>query len=71
MKPRTKRVKAIMLRCECADKRCPVHPGSDCLFSTYQRNRIRTLRRVDMEDRTGTRFCIPCADDASESGLFS
>ena len=29
-----------------------------------------TLRRVDMEDRTGTVFCEACGADAMESGVF-
>ena len=29
-----------------------------------------TVFRVDMDDRTGTAFCWPCAEDAMQSGLF-
>jgi hypothetical protein len=55
--------------CECADGGCPVgHRGrSTCAAST--RGGL-TLFRVDMEDRTGTRMCAACADDAMSSGLF-
>ncbi len=54
-------------RCECADHQCPVHQGKDCTVVPA----ICTLRRVDMDDATGTRFCGKCADDALESGLFA
>lgn len=53
--------------CECSDRRCPAHPGKDC----SKVGRTRTLYRVDMEDRTGTRFCSACASDAMDSGLFA
>jgi hypothetical protein len=29
------------------------------------------LFRIDMNDRSGTDFCMLCAGDALESGLFS
>lgn len=32
--------------------------------------RLRTLYRVDMDDKTGSRMCAHCAADAFESGLF-
>ena len=55
-------------KCECADRLCPVHKGhAECSFV----GRTKTLYRVDMEDRTGTRFCPSCANDAYESGLFA
>lgn len=54
-------------KCECADTGCRVHPGEKCDKVT----RTRILYRIDMEDYTGTRFCIPCTDDAMESGVFS
>jgi len=54
-------------RCECADPGCPQHKGeSEC----KRVNHVEVLFRVDMDDRTGTRFCGRCADDAMESGLF-
>jgi DNA-binding IscR family transcriptional regulator len=58
--PRPKR------RCECSDPGCPVHRGvSRCMKAATQ-----VLRRIDMEDRTGTRMCHDCAEDAYGSGLF-
>jgi len=55
-------------RCECADRLCPAeHNGqSHCRVLA----RI-VLYRVDMDDRTGTAFCYPCADDSIASGLFT
>jgi hypothetical protein len=53
-------------RCECSDPGCPAKHGSRCL------NRARvTLYRIDMEDNSGTRMCLDCADDAMECGLFT
>lgn len=53
-------------KCECADPGCPAHKGkSTCTGAGHQ-----ILRRVDMDDRTGTRMCKACAADAYESGLF-
>ena len=52
--------------CECADSGCPAHetvPACGAFAET-------TLFRVDMEDRTGTRMCTSCAEDAMQSGLF-
>lgn len=57
-----------LITCECADKECASHKGSDC--NVKARSMLK-LFRVDMEDRTGTRFCTTCADDAMESGLFT
>jgi hypothetical protein len=55
-------------QCECSDPGCPEHKGqSKCAFI----GRTQTVYRIDMEDRTGTRMCSKCADDAYESGLFS
>lgn len=51
-------------KCECADSGCPKCKGK------CERKAMQTLYRVDMEDRTGTRFCNECAEDAYESGLF-
>lgn len=53
--------------CQCTDPGCPVHKGkSECSHKA-----VSVLRRVDMEDKTGTPMCRACADDALESGLFS
>lgn len=35
------------------------------------KKKYHLLFRRDMEDLTGTLFCIPCTDDALESGLFT
>lgn len=55
--------------CECADRQCPAGHAErpECGAST--RGGL-TVFRVDMEDRTGTRMCVQCADDAMASGLF-
>jgi hypothetical protein len=50
--------------CECGDPGCPAC-GGNC-----QKASVINLRRVDMEDETGTMFCQKCADDALGSGLF-
>lgn len=55
------------MRCGCADPGCPVHPGS----SSCTRGGTRVVRRIDMEDRTGTRMCAACAEDALASGVFA
>lgn len=52
--------------CRCSDPGCPVHKGK----STCAKAGVLVLRRVDMDDRTGTRMCRECAADALESGLF-
>jgi hypothetical protein len=52
--------------CECRDAGCPVHRGD----ATCNREAAIALYRVDMIDRTGTKFCDDCADDAFASGLF-
>jgi hypothetical protein len=51
-------------RCECSDPGCPVCQGK-CTKSA-----VTNLRRVDMEDVTGTMFCHNCASDALASGVF-
>ena len=52
--------------CQCCDPGCPIHaPLSHCGNKGRRR-----LYRVDMEDRTGTRMCDECAEDAMKSGLF-
>jgi hypothetical protein len=51
--------------CECADPACPAC-GGRC------QNRASTnLKRIDMDDLTGTMFCSACAEDALSSGLFA
>lgn len=58
------------MKCECRDPGCKVHPGFETA-NPCERKATDTLYRIDMEDRTGTRFCKACALDAYESGLFS
>lgn len=50
--------------CECYDPGCVCRGRCD-------RQAAITLYRVDTLDETGTAFCIRCADDASEFGLFT
>lgn len=57
-------------RCECADKECPKHRGYGRCDESVLGVRGVTLYRCDMDDRTGTRMCQWCADDAFGSGLF-
>lgn len=54
----------LNIRCECADKGCPVCHGVCWETATV------TLYRVDMDDQGGTCMCRGCSDDAMESGLF-
>lgn len=56
--------------CSCCDPRCPHHPGYDCMAGASNARGGRVLHRIDMDDRTGTRFCCNCAADALASGLF-
>ena len=68
MKNLAKQVVAVLLdsqACECADPKCPACQGH------CPRSATVNLRRVDMEDRTGTFFCRTCASDALDSGLFN
>jgi protein-arginine kinase activator protein McsA len=51
--------------CECTDPGCP-HCKGNC-----KKRATQCLRRVDMEDKTGTLMCNKCADDALDSGLFN
>jgi hypothetical protein len=51
-------------RCADADKGCFECSGS------CPRKAALILRRVDMEDTTGTAFCAPCAQDALQTGLY-
>ena len=53
------------LLCEDGDLQCPACHGHCTRIGTT------ILYRIDMEDKTGTLFCEECADDASESGLFT
>jgi hypothetical protein len=67
--PTTKRKPAKPIApvvCGCCDSGCPVHKGTPACDNPAK----RTLRRVDMEDLTGTRFCSACGNDAFSSGLF-
>lgn len=52
--------------CECADPGCNVHTG----LSHCEGRGTATLRRIDMEDYSGTHMCQACADDALESGVY-
>jgi hypothetical protein len=54
-------------KCECCDPGCPEHKGQSECFNSAQR---KPLRRIDMDDVTGTLMCEACADDAMSSGLF-
>lgn len=54
--------------CECSDPGCKNHPGKSVCGVARG---VVNLRRVDMEDATGTMFCDECADDAFESGVFT
>lgn len=60
------RVTRTHVTCECSDPGCPAHSGkSEC-----ERISVTTVYRSDMEDRTGTRMCRACMEDAMESGVF-
>jgi len=50
--------------CECRDPGCP-HCKGRCSGIGHE-----TLHRVDMEDSTGTRFCVYCAEDAFQAGVY-
>jgi hypothetical protein len=54
------------VQCECGDPGCPVHKGT----SNCPNLSSRKVFRSDMEDRSGTRMCNACADDAMDSGVF-
>jgi len=51
-------------KCQDADPNCPVCKG-DC-----ENDADIILFRIDMQDETGTAFCVACAKDAMEFGLF-
>ena len=53
------------IKCECADPACPVCGGQCPNRATVN------LRRVDMDDQSGTMFCPGCSEDAMNSGLFT
>ena len=53
--------------CECTDKLCPVHEGSESCSNSLSKNIVR----IDMEDITGTDMCEDCAEDALASGIFT
>lgn len=52
-------------QCECSDPECLGCAGH------CTRDSAVTVFRVDTEDRTGTQFCGPCAEEALESGVFT
>lgn len=52
--------------CECSDGACPVHPGESC-----HHHASTNVKRIDMDDRTGTNMCEGCANDCLESGMFT
>ena len=56
--------------CDCADPRCPVHPGqSDC-----GRLATHALARIDMGLHLNTEpifACEGCAEDMLSSGVFT
>lgn len=60
-------MKTKLQNCECSDRLCPAHKGSENCVERA----IVILYRIDMEDNTGTAFCEACASDALDTGLFS
>lgn len=59
--------------CECWDSGCTGHTplqSSEGLALACNRPGKVTLKRVDMEDWSGVRFCYECAADALDSGVF-
>jgi hypothetical protein len=44
--------------------------GCDECHGDCYKNAAIILRRIDMEDVTGTAFCAPCAHDVLLTGLF-
>lgn len=58
-------------QCECCDRGCNGNHPVACEHGRCQTTaRLKTIKRVDMEDRTGTRMCPACVEDALQSGLF-
>ena len=55
--------------CECADPGCPTHTGKNC--GALANLDGMTLYRIDMDDDSGTVFCLACAADAFDSGVFT
>lgn len=51
--------------CVCSDKGCSACEGLCEDRATF------TLYRIDMDDRSGSRFCEGCASDAMDSGVFT
>ena len=54
------------IQCECIDKLCSVHTGTEC-----QKQATTKLRRIDFVDQPACYFCDACANDAFESGVFA
>ncbi len=52
--------------CECYDEGCLKHNG----FSGCKEKASIEIERIDMVDSGSMVFCVDCADDAFESGLF-
>jgi hypothetical protein len=57
------------LHCECLDLGCKAHPGKAC--TDVGEGPTEILYRIDMDDKTGTCFCVPCAEDAMSTGLYT
>lgn len=56
-------------KCMCVDSGCIVAHGGH-QHGGCQNVAAVTLYRVDMDDKTGTDMCSPCAEDAMDTGLF-
>lgn len=52
-----------MTNCECADPHCECR-GKCIVIAEF------VVRRIDMDDATGTPMCAHCTSDALDSGLF-
>jgi hypothetical protein len=61
-----RRTRRALDKCKCSDPGCPVHPNPGPCKNLAR----RTVKRIDMQDETGTRMCRRCAEDALESGVF-
>lgn len=59
-----------LIDCECADPQCPCKSHIGNADYRCLRPAGITLRRIDMEDYSGARFCAECGEDALSSGLF-
>ena len=53
------------MKCHCSDPGCPECNGK------CERKAVTVVRRVDMDDITGTPMCHACAADAMDSGVFN